>query len=1029
LIAEVCDDRGVTARVSSASMVGRAVESARLDAVLGRVAAGTFAVVVVAGEAGVGKTRLVNELIGRANVAGTVALTGGCLDVGDGVLPYAPVVEALRRLAHWLDEADLDRVLGDARSYLARLVPELGSLRGPAWEASGVDPQAPGRLFELFLGVLHRLAERSPVLLVIEDLQWADRSTRELIAYLARNHPAGVVLVVTYRSDDVRRGHPLRAFLAELERSRAVERIDLARLGRRDLVQLVAGIRGRPAPAALVSDVMARSDGNPFFAEELLAAHGQGVDTSSVLRELVLTRVHALSESVQSLLETAAVAGRRVDHELLAEVAGLPPQRLLELLREAVDRHVLVVEPVVALAVGRDAAGEMYAFRHALVQEAIYDCLLAAQRGPLHAAYADTMTRRLDQRYGAGDPGADAAVELGQLAYHWQAANDLERALPAYVRAGVAAGAAAALTESLRFYERAAQLWQQVPRAAEHSPLDLTAMLERAAEVAYLVGDHDRAVTLAKQALAQIGSADRSRAGVLLARLAQYHWAAADGDQAIATIEDAVAAISPRPPSRELAIVLTAQARLLLIRGGHEQACRISERAVAVAHEARAAAEEVQALITLGSSYCELGKAELGITHLERGRCLADEIGDAAGLCRAYSNLSVELRELGRPTEAVTVAIEGSELASRFGLMRSHGVHMLVTAAETLVWLGRWDEAEPLLDEVFALDPPIFDEVEGRVARAFLRLWRGDFHGSRADLTVITERATSRLARQYASWALGTLADLASWEGQPVEARAAVSRGLALELGSPKLWSPEPYISDRDVVVELCRAGLSAEAAIAEQARARRATAELETAVEHAATLLAQAHAAISDLPGPPAPYLTAALATADAEWTRTAGQNNPARWADAAHAWDALAYPHPAAYARWRQAEALLASAAPRDQVTATITTAWQQANDLGARPLAAQIESLARRARVKLDASPSQPDASDVGDKLGLTNREREVLALVADGRTNRQIAETLFISNKTASVHVSNILAKLDVANRGQAGALAHRLGLIA
>jgi predicted ATPase len=311
-------------------------------------------------------------------------------------------VEVLRRLVHSWDEVDLDRVLGYARDYLARLVPELAAPDNPGWQAGGADPQAPGRLFELLLGVLRRMVERHPMLLVIEDLQWADLSTRELIAFLARNQPDGVLLVLTYRSDDVSRGHPLRAFLAEIGRAHAVERVDVARLGRRELNHLVTGILDRPPPAALVDDVMARSDGNPFFAEELLAAHGQGVEVPSALRELVLIRVHALSAPAQRMLETAAVAGRRVDHELLADVAGLPPRQLLELLREAVDRHILTVE--------RAATGEMYAFRHALVQEAVYEDLLAAQRGPLHAAYADTMARRLDQRYGAGDRGADAAL-------------------------------------------------------------------------------------------------------------------------------------------------------------------------------------------------------------------------------------------------------------------------------------------------------------------------------------------------------------------------------------------------------------------------------------------------------------------------------------------------------------------------------------------------------------------------------------------------------------------------------------------
>jgi predicted ATPase len=252
---------------------------------------------------------------------------------------------------------------------------------------------------------VRRLAERGPVLLVIEDLQWADRSTRDLLAFLLRNTRPGVMLVLTYRSDDLRRGHPLRLFLAELDRRGEVERVELGGIGHRELAQLLAGISGHAAPPALVGEIMVRSDGNPFFAEEMLAAHVQHIDLSSPLRELVLTRVRAVSEPAQQMLGVAAVAGRRVDHDLLAEVTGLPAPKLIGLLREAVDDHVLVVE--------RGVTTDVYAFRHSLVQQAIYDDLLAAQRHPLHADYAHAMTRRIEERGGAA---AASAVELGQLA-------------------------------------------------------------------------------------------------------------------------------------------------------------------------------------------------------------------------------------------------------------------------------------------------------------------------------------------------------------------------------------------------------------------------------------------------------------------------------------------------------------------------------------------------------------------------------------------------------------------------------------
>ncbi len=303
-------------------------------------------------------------------------------------------------------------------------------------------------------------------------------------------------------------------------------------------------------------------------------------------------------------------------------------------------------------------------------------------------------------------------------------------------------------------------------------------------------------------------------------------------------------------------------------------------------------------------------------------------------------------------------------------------------------------------------------------SRLSWRLWRGDFDAARADFAQL--RSSAVLARDagYAAFVSGWLAELDTWEGRLGEATAVVSDSLAAVVGS----------RNTVLVVALCRVGLAAEAATAEHARARGAVAEHEAAVERATQLREQARAAISANDWPTSPYLVAVLATIDAEWTRTVGPSDPDRWNEAAEAWETLRHPFPAAYARWRQAEALLASGAPRPQVTAIVTDAWQVAHHLGARALAAEIEALARRARIEVGVTPDEPEPRpNAGDEFHLTNREREVLALLADGRTNRQIADVLYISDKTASVHVSNILTKLGVANRGEAAALAHRLGL--
>jgi DNA-binding CsgD family transcriptional regulator/tetratricopeptide (TPR) repeat protein len=1016
---------GVARRVSSLDLVGRDTEIAQLREALDRAAAGQPAIVVVAGEAGVGKTRLVGELLQDAADRGAVALSGGCLDVGEGVLAYAPLVEALRSLARTMDPAALEPMLGAARPELARLVPELASPDGGevVWMPG---PLAPTRLFELLLGVLHRLAERGPVLLVVEDLHWADQSTRDLLGFLVRNLRGGVALVVTYRSDELHRRHPLRPFLAELDRSGRAERLELGRLGRRELAGLLAGILDEPPPPVLVGEILARSEGNPFFAEELLAAHLEGTRLPLALRDLVLARVEALSEATQRVLEAAAVAGTRVDHELLAAVVGQDAEQLVRLLREAVSHHVLAV----------DEASGVYVFRHALVQEAIYDDLLPVQRVPLHAAYARALERRIEQRAGwhqgaAGDASRSGATsaECGQLAYHWYAAHDLGRALLACVQAAQAAEAAWAQAEALGHYERALELWDQVPEVAAGSPLDRVSLLQRASEAANLAGHYERAVALARLALDQVeAAAEPLRVGAVLERLARYHWQAGDTPRAMAAIERAVATIPVGPPSRELARALAAHGQLLMLLSHHSQALARSEEAAAVARQVSDRAVEGHALTTLGTSLSILGHVEAGVANLEQGRAIARELGKLDDLSRAYANLATVLEMDGRAADAVAVYLAGADVARQFGGVGRYGTWLLSDAAVALLSLGRLGEAERLLAEVFDLDllSPSH-RLRPLTARGTLRLWEGDLAAAEADFRRVLEESPAPLDPQNATPVFAGLAEVALWDGRLPEARAAVTDGLAI-----LATSEEPYW-----VAELCRTGMAVEAveaAAAEQGRDRHADAEHHAARQRAGDLLDRIRTATAA----PNVVVTAAVEadvlTAEAEWSRVTGPSDPERWAATAAAWEALSYPWPAAYAHWRRAEALLAQRTPREAAATALNRASTLASRYGARLLVAEIEALARRARVELAASEADGESDDRAhqpaggtDDLGLTPRELEVLALVADGRTNPQIAEALFISPKTASVHVSNILAKLGVANRVEAAAVAHRLHL--
>jgi DNA-binding CsgD family transcriptional regulator len=997
---------GVAPRVSSSVFVGRVQEVARLSAALERARSGSPATVVVAGEAGVGKTRLVGELRRRARELDVLTLTGGCLDVGDGVVPFAPIVEALRTLTTLLEPAELERVLGGARAELARLVPELATADQPA----GALP--PGRLFELLLGALHRLADGRAVLLLVEDVHWADRSTRDLLGFLIRNLRGGVALVLTYRSDELHRRHPLRPFMAELERSGRAERLDVGRLDRGEVTELLDGILGDAPEPGLAGEIWARSEGNPFFAEELVAARTEGVELPDALRDVLLARVETLSEETQRVLQVAAVVGRRFDHDLLAEVTGLPSERLTEWLREAVTHHILAVEG--------DGGDGGYAFRHALLQEAVYDDLLPMQRVPLHAACARALAARAEQP----ESRAPAAV-LGQLAFHWYAAQNMGEALVASVRAGQAAEAASAPAEAERHYQRALGLWGQAPEAAARSPLDRRTLLQRAAQVMSLVWDNAGAVDLTTQALSETDPAtDPLLAGILLGRLARYHWLKGDSAKAIAAAEQAVATVPAEPPSPERARTLAALGQLLMVRGRLAAACDHCEEAVAVARQTGARAEEGHALNTLGVALAGLGHVEDGIAHLQQAYRIARELGDPDDLCRAPFNLSAVFLDDGRHEEAVTAALECADLAGQFG-MRGFKWAVLGNGAEALGWLGRWDEAERMLEAAVDIDPDVAGS--GGVvltARALIRLWRGDLAAARTDIVTAMDSRQNAPDPQVISPAMSLLVGVATWEGRPEEARDAVDRGLALMAG----------VDDPRYVIALCLAGLEAEAAIAERAAAAHATAERDQAAGVAADLLQRARSVATADGATPTRMGRVMLLTAEAHHSRVTGLSDPDRWAEAATAWEALACPWPAAHARWRQAEALLAAGAHRDQAAAPLRQAWATASALKARPLLVEVESLGRRARIALAPAPSRPngtaqeDRPDAGlHRFGLTPREREVLALVADGRTNRQIAEALFISDKTASVHVSNILAKLGVANRAEAAVAAHRLGL--
>jgi DNA-binding CsgD family transcriptional regulator len=992
-------------QVMTGRFVGRAEQLARLRELLARAAGGEPLVALIGGEAGVGKTQLVEQLAATASQQGTRVLRGGCVPLGEEGLPFVPVVQALRGLARDLDAAELEAVAGPARHELGRLVPDLawGDEATAGGGATGASQAAQGRLFELLLGVVERLAATAPLLWVMEDLHWADRSTRDLLAFLAASLRSSRVLVVlTFRSDELHRLHPLRGLLGELARNRRVVRLELPRFSRAELAEQLAGLLGTDPPARLVDDIYARSEGNPFFAEELLLAGGYPGVLPPSLQEVLLTRVVRLGHRTQQLLRVAAAAGPGVTQPLLAAVTGMDDRQLLEGLREAVDRQLLLPEP----------GGQGYAFRHALLAEAVYSELLPGERVRLHTALAGALEAGLEAREAP-------ATRAARLAHHWAAAGDQPRALSASLQAAAAAEQVSAFAEAELQLERVLGLWERVADAEQRAGTDRVALLSRCGEAAYAAGDTGRAAQLVRQALALVDEAHQpQRAGLLHEQLARCLRMLGD-PEALGEQQEAVRLVRPKP-SVERARVLGSLALLLGLMSRFAEERELAEEAVAIARQVGARAEEANARSALGTALIHLGDADAGLAELAAAVRLATQADEVVVMLRALVNHSYGLLTSGHLEEALVVALDGIQEARRLGMARSYGQPDLAcNATEALIALGRWDQAERVSREGLETAPSDAAAVSLPLARAALEVGLGDLDAAEARLQAVRRLIPAPISEaQKAGPLFGGLAELALWRGDLEQARALVAEAVPLVKADPRYGAP------------LYALGLRVEADRAELARARH-SGQPPSNDRTAAALLERLQAAAGGPAGAGLPELAAWHATALAEQTRRDGPSDPAAWTAAAAAWERLGQPYRLAYACFRQAEALLAAAGDRKAAAEALSRAAALTGRLGARPLDTEIKALGRRAR--LDLAPHDAvtapaaGAPTPAEDLGLTPREAEVLALVAAGRSNRQIAQALFISPKTASVHVSNILAKLGVAGRVEAAAIAHRLGL--
>ncbi|MFD9586039.1 ATP-binding protein [Streptomyces sp. NPDC059980] len=977
--------------------IGREDELARLTGVLERAAAGDPRAVLLAGDAGVGKTRTLTEAAAHAASTGMTVLTGHCVDLGDVGLPYLPFTEILGAAA-----AD-ERL---APAFTAH--PAVDRLIGTASGTGGTpDPGGRLQLFEGIAGLLADLADLTPLLLVLEDLHWADQSSRDLLRFLLsrgvlqRPSPGGpprrLAVFASYRADDLHRRHPLRPLLAELIRLPAVDRLELRPMADADVARLVRALRTGPVSDGTVRRIVDRAEGNAFYAEELLAAlpGDDTPDSSGVpgglgsLADVLLIRIEQLSETAQQVLRTAAVAGRRVGHDLLRDAVQLPEEELESALREAVGRQLLLP--------GDDAT---YSFRHALTREAVYADLLPGERVRLHGLFARLLAEE-----------GRSAKSAAERAHHSRESHDLADALAASLEAADHAQLVGAPAEELRHLETALELWAVVDAAARPESHDTVTLTLRASAAAARAGEPHRAVQLTRSALARAGADTDSELAARVRYTLAGNLIRIDSlNDAFTYSSEALALIPAEPPSYTW--VWAAATHVMAARqvGREEDAERVARQALEIAERLRLGDAQADLIISLVGMEAHNRRTAQGRDRLRRARELARTAGNLPVEMRALFNLAIGCYESGVLDECLAWVGDGLDRARRAGLLSSpYALELRYLESLVLYTLGRWDECARAAAEDAELLPSAGGFATGPAL--YVALARGELDAATTGARALLDRPFDWMATLVASV---VLTDAAALRGDAEEAVRRMSASVEA--------LTDASVSERpDVVVRLAALTLAAVADAAEESRLSGDATAAKRCAETAADLLelARSTAARGEDGTEQGPEGLAWLARAEAEGVRAATGPDVDAWDRAVTAFG-YGDPYELARCRRRLAEALL-TADRREEAAEQAHAARDTAVRLGAVPLREAVDALVRRGRLADTPAP--------GDRIAaLTARESDVLRLLGRGRTNRQIGEELFISGKTASVHVSNILAKLGAASRTEAVAIAYREGLI-
>ena len=914
--------------------VGRTAGLDRVAGVLRQAALGEPAVVLVAGEAGVGKSRFVAELPAGRAPAGARVLAGQCNGFAPGSLPYAPIAGALRQLLRASEEDD--DLPGEAAQAVGLLLPEL-TAAGQVARTRGLAALDQGRVFAQLEAVFDKVSASAPLLLVIEDLHWADRSSLEFLAYLCYGlRWQRLAIVCTYRDDEVPAVPELGAWLADLRRSTRLTEVSLPRFTVPELGEQVAAILGEAADPGLVAGLHARTGGNPYYTELLLSAGapaevsggagGLSAALPAVLREVLLARSAGTAAGTREVLAVIAAAGHPVAHGVVAAAwarLGMDEESLLAGLREAADRQLLV--PVT------DLGG--YAFRHALLAEAAYDQLLPGERGRLHDAWASV----LEERVTGGTAGPAAVAEV---AAHHHKAGHPGVAFGWDLRAAEAAEQVGGVAEAASCYRRMLAAWDEVRDAGQQAGLDRIDLLTRLARAEELAGDWSAAARLVEDAIALVDPATEPlRAALLQARLCWSLYSTGRPAAALGPAAAAVALVPESPPSLARVAVLASLGGLQVMVGRGGRAAATVAAAAAVADQipdpiAAAWVAEVQARVAW------LTGRPGAVALARRAIRLGQHPGAGDRAMMAFNGLADALDAAGNDRGVLQACYGGYEQIRRRG-GANFGTWLLCRACCTLVARGRPAEAAEALHTALRVRPSGILEVYAQLAAALLATLRGDFEAGRVAIGRCRRAAPEPLP--YGWWYCAAAAELELWAGDPERAFAAAAEGLAAVARTDY----------RRHAGTLAWLALRATADRAELARARHDTA----ATDQARADAAQLQRTWSDPPwltAEPANRARALHTLLDAEQSRAAGQPDPQLWALATRCSRACHRPHQAAYAAWRQAEALLAQHAPRQAAADCLRTGHAIARGAGTVPLQREIETLARYARLDLQTPP---------------------------------------------------------------------------